>query len=75
MRSLSRHVDDILSDNRIKSNNLTGFTEIQTKLSDSTSKIIETLNFFNINFNNNKNKLLSFAYGCRNVALLNKFNA
>ena len=75
MRSLSRHVDDILSDNRIKSNNLTGFTEIQTKLSDSTSKIIETLNFFNINFNNKENKLLSFANGCRNIALLNKFNA
>ena len=75
MRSLLRHVDDILSDNRIKSNNLIGFTEIQTKLSDSTSKIIETLNFFNINFNNKENKLLSFANGCRNIALLNKFNA
>ena len=75
MRSLLRHVDDISSDNRIKNNDLLGFTEKQTNLSDSTSKIIETLNFFNINFNNKENKLLSFAYGCRNVALLNKFNA
>ena len=75
MRSLLRHVDDISSDNRIKNNDLLGFTEKQTNLSDSTSKIIETLNFFNINFNNKENKLLSFAYGCRNIALLNKFNA
>ena len=75
MRSLLRHVDDISSDNRIKNNDLLGFTEKQTNLSDSTSKIIETLNFFNINFNNKENKLLSLAYGCRNIALLNKFNA
>ena len=34
------------------------------------------MNLFNINFNNNENKFLSLAYGCRNnVAVLNKFNA
>ena len=34
------------------------------------------MNFFNINFNNNENKLLSLAHGCRtDVAVLNKFNA
>ena len=36
---------------------------------------METLNFFNINFNNDENKFLSLAYGCRNdVAILDKFN-
>ena len=36
---------------------------------------METLNFFNINFNNDENKFLSSAYGCRNdVAILEKFN-
>ena len=34
------------------------------------------MNVFNINFNNNENKFLSLAYGCRNgVAVLNKFHA
>ena len=35
----------------------------------------ETLNLFDINFNNNENKFLSLAYGRRNVAVFNKFNA
>ena len=49
--------------------------ETQIKQSDSTSKIIETFNLFNINFNNSENKFLSLAYRCRNdVALLNKFD-
>ena len=75
MRSLPRHADDISSDNRIINNDI-GFTETQIKPSDSTSKIIETLNVFNINFNNNENKFLSLAYGCRNdVDVLNKFDA
>ena len=76
MRSLPRHVDDIVSENRIMNNDTIGFTEILIKPPDSTSKIIETFNFFNINFNNNENIFLSLAYGCRNdVALLNKFDA
>ena len=34
------------------------------------------LNFFNINFNSNRNKLLSSAYRCGNdIAVLNKFEA
>ena len=34
------------------------------------------INFFNINFKNNKNKFLSLAYGCRNdVAVLKIFDA
>ena len=33
------------------------------------------MNFFNINFNNNENKFLSLAYGCRNdVVVLDKFD-
>ena len=71
----SRHVDDIVSDNRIKNNDIVGFTEAQIKPSDSTCKIIETFNLFKINFSNNENKFLSLAYGCRNyVAVLNKFD-
>ena len=49
--------------------------ETQTKPSNSICKIIETLDLFHISFNNNENKLLSLAYGCRNdVAPLNKFD-
>ena len=37
---------------------------------------METLNFFNINFNDNENKFLSLAHGCRNnVAILDKVDA
>ena len=51
-----------------------GLTETQISLSDSTCRIVETLNFFNINFNNSEDKFLSLAYGCRNnVAVLDKF--
>ena len=74
LRSLPRHVDYIVSDNRIINNNIIGFTETQIKPSDSTCKIIETLNLFNINFNNNDNKFLSLAYR-NDVAVLNKFDA
>ena len=76
VRSLPRHIDNIVSHSIIMNNGIIGFTETQIKPSDCTSKIIETLNIFNINFNNNENKFLSLAYGCRNdVALLNKFDA
>ena len=69
------HVDDLVSDNRIINSDIIGITETQIKPSDSTCKVIETLNFFNINFNNNENKFLSPVYGCRNdVAVLNKFD-
>ena len=42
-----------------------GFTEMQINPSDSTCKIMETLNFFNKNFNN-ENNFLCLAYRCRN---------
>ena len=76
VRSLPRHVDDIVSDNSTINNNIIGFTKTQIKRSDSsTSKIIETLNPFHINFNNNENKFLSLACRCRNdVAVLNTFD-
>ena len=45
-RSLSKHIDDIVSDDRVLINNdIIGFTETQLKSSDSTCKIMETLNF------------------------------
>ena len=82
VRSLPRHVYDILSDNRIINNDIIGFTETQIKPSDSTSKVIQTLNVFNINFNKNENKFLSLAYGYMSLAyslndviVLNKFDA
>ena len=57
-------------------NDLIEFKETQINLSDSTCKIIQGLNFFNINFNNNENEFLSLAYGCKNdVAVLDKFDA
>ena len=66
MRSLPRHVSDIVSDNRIINNDIIGFTETQINPSNSVSKIIETLSLFNINFNNNENEFLSLAYKCGN---------
>ena len=58
MRSLSKHIDDIVSGDKIMNNDIIGFTETQISSSDSTFKIIETLNFFKlINFNHNKKKL------------------
>ena len=57
-------------------NDLIEFKETQINLSDYTCKIIQGLNFFNINFNNNENEFLSLAYGCKNdVAVLDKFDA
>ena len=57
VRSLTRHGGDILSDNRIANNDIIGFTETETKPSDSTSKRIETFNVFNINCNITENKV------------------
>ena len=56
-----KHTDDIVSDDRIISNDIIGFTETQIGPSDSTSRIMEASIFFNINFNNNVNKVLSLA--------------
>ena len=76
VRSLSKHIDDIVSDDRIRNYYIKGFTETQTNPSDSTCEIMEILNFFNIDFNNYHNKYLSLAYCYRNdVAILEKFEA
>ena len=60
MRSISKPVNDIVRDSRIMNNDIIGLTET-ISLSDSTCRIVETLNFFNINLNNSENKLLSLA--------------
>ena len=57
VRSLPRHVDNIVRNNKIINKDIIGFTETQIRPLDSTCKIIETLNLFNINFNNNKKYL------------------
>ena len=76
VRSLARHVDDVFSNKTIINNDITGFIETQIKPSDFSCKIIEMLNLFNINFNNNEHKFSSLAYGCRNdVDVLSKFDA
>ena len=55
-------------------NDIIGLTETQSSLSDSTCRIVETLNFFNINLNNSENKFLSLAYGCRNNVAVSDIN-
>ena len=60
MRSLPKHVNDIVSDSRIMNNDIIGLTEAQVSLSDSTCRIVETFNFFNINFNNSEDKFFKF---------------
>ena len=75
VRLLSKHINDIVCDDRIINNDIIGITEIQIYPSDSSCKIMETLNFFKINFNNDENKFLSLAYECRNhVAILDKLD-
>lgn len=74
--SLSKHADNIVSDNKIVSNDAIVFTESQINPSDSTSKIIKTVDFFNINFNNNEIEFLSLdSRGRNDVAALDKFSA
>ena len=76
VRSLSRHVDHTVSDNRIINNDIIVFTETQSNPSDSTCKIIKTLILLNINFNKSENKFSCLAYRRRNdVAVLSKFDA
>ena len=41
MRSLSKYIDDIVSDDRIMNNGIIGFTETELHPSDSACKIIE----------------------------------
>ena len=53
MRSLLRHVDDIVNNIRIVNIDIIGFTETRIQPLGSKYKRIKTLNFFNINFNNN----------------------
>ena len=50
VRSLSKHVNDIVSDSRIMNNDILGLIS----LSDSTRRIVETLNF-----NESEDKFLS----------------
>ena len=52
VRSLSNHLGDIVSDDRIINNDVIGFIEAQISLSDSTCRLIETFNFFIVRFNN-----------------------
>ena len=59
VRSLWKDTDDIVSDDKLMNNYIIWFTETQIDLPDSTCKIIERLDFFNINFNKNENKFLS----------------
>ena len=75
MRTLPKHVDDIVSDDRTIDNDAVRFTKAEINLSDSTCKIIKIFNFFNINVNENDNRFLNLADRCRNdVAVLDKFN-
>lgn len=61
-RSSLKHVNDIVRDNTIITNNKIGFTETEIKSSDPTCKIIQVLTFFNISLNKNEKKLLSLVY-------------
>ena len=73
MRSLSKHIDCILRDDGIINKDIIGFRKIQINLADSTCKIIKTLNFSIINFNNNENKFVNSTDVWINV-ILDKFH-
>ena len=63
----------LVRDDRIINTDI-GFPDTHINPSDYTCKIIETLDFFNTNFNDNENKFSSAAYHDRNVAVLDKFD-
>ena len=68
MRSLSKHDRTINSD-------IIEFTETQIHPSNSTSRIIELLNFFNIKLKNNKDEFLVLAFGCKtDVVVVDKLD-
>ena len=46
VRSLSKHVDDIVTDDRVTNNVIIEFMETQISLSDFACKVIETFKFF-----------------------------
>ena len=48
------------SDDRMISNDIIGFKETHISPQDSICKIMETLSFFNIDFNNNEKKIFMF---------------
>ena len=76
MKSLSRHVHDIVRENIIINTDIIEFTQTQTDSSDSAWQIIELLMFFNIKFINNENKSLDLDWKCRNdIAVFDKFDA
>ena len=50
VRSLSKQIDVIASLDKIVNNDVTGFTETQINLSDSTIKIIKRMDFFQYKF-------------------------
>ena len=52
-------MNDIFSDERVINNDIIGFTKTQITPPDSICKIMETLNFSNINSNNADNAFLS----------------
>ena len=60
MRLLSKHLDNIVSNDRVTNNVVIGFTETQISPTDFASKIMKTLNFFNTLFNNSERKLFRF---------------
>ena len=43
VRSLSKHIDDVVNDARWKSNDIIGYTETQVNPSNSTRKTTETV--------------------------------
>lgn len=65
----------IVRDCRCLKNDVIGFTETQMKPSDSISIVDDTLKNFYMNFNNNNDKFLSWAYGSQDgIAIIKKFD-
>ena len=62
VKSIPKHTDDTVSNDKIVNNDITAFTETQLNLSDSICKLIKTMILFNVNFNNNETKFLILAY-------------
>ena len=74
VRSLKKHVNDLVNDYRIIKNDIVGFTETQVNPSDSMELVNEKFHNFLMNYDNNNNKYLSLAYGYQdNIFMLRRF--
>ena len=72
--SLNKHVSDIASDDRLLNNDILCFTETQLSPTSNISDIVDCLEEFLVDFNNNEDKYMSIAVAYRPSISLQNHN-